>query len=226
MTVRIRIRDGLDGELATPEVAGSAPCVVVVHEWHGLNAGVRGLCDRFAEEGFVALAPDLYHGEVATNDERAAELMNRLSTKDAMDDLAASVAYLKAASTTPTSIGVVGFCMGGAMAFAAATAVSGITCAVPFYGIPTAAYWDPAKVRVPIQAHFATHDAWAKADRAREHAAAVNAKGGHMELFVYEAGHAFMREGDPETYDAAAAALAWSRTIAFLRERLGPDARG
>jgi carboxymethylenebutenolidase len=220
MTVRIRITEGIEGALAAPEGPGTAPGVVICHEWHGLNAGIEALCDRFASEGFVALAPDLYHGEVATNDERAAELMQALSTSAAMEDVAASVATLKASPQSNHKVGVVGFCMGGAMSFAAAVSVLGIECAVPFYGIPIDAYWDAEKVRVPIQAHFSATDAWAKPDRAREFEAAVNARGGQMELFVYDAQHAFMREGDASRYDAQAAALAWSRAIAFLRKHL------
>jgi carboxymethylenebutenolidase len=220
MTVRIRIRDGVEGDLAAPEPGAPAPGIVVCHEWHGLNARIQTLCDRFAQEGFVALAPDLYHGEVATDDEHAAALMTSLSTSAAMEDVAAAVATLKASPQSNGKVGVVGFCMGGAMAFAAAVSVGGIECVVPFYGIPIDAYWDAEKVRVPIQAHFASKDGWAKADRAREHADAVVAKGGSMELFVYEAGHAFMRADDPTAYDAEAAALAWPRAIAFLKQHL------
>lgn len=220
MTVRIRIGDGVEGELAVPE-ATKAPGVIVVHEWHGINDTVRDLCERFASEGFVALAPDLYHGEVATDDEAAAALMQKLSTSGAMEDIAAAVATLRASPQASGKVGVVGFCMGGAMAFAAAIAVDDIDCAVPFYGIPIEAYWDAAKVRAPIQAHFAQHDGWAKADRAAEYCEAVNAGGGSMELFVYDAGHAFMRPGEGGPYHAESAALAWERAIAFLKAKLG-----
>jgi carboxymethylenebutenolidase len=220
MTVRIRILEGVDGELATPELLGPAPGLVVCHEWHGLNEHIKALCERLGKEGFVALAPDLYHGEVATDDARATELMQSLSTSGAMDDIAAAVATLKASPQSNGKVGVIGFCMGGAMTFAAAVSVLGIDCAVPFYGIPIDAYWDAEKMRVPIQAHFASRDGWAKPERARELADAVTARGGQMELFVYEAGHAFMREGDPSAYDEASATLAWSRAIAFLKQHL------
>jgi carboxymethylenebutenolidase len=214
MTDTIEIAPQLRGALATPKNASHAG-VVVIHEWHGLNAVVREHVDRFAREGFVALAPDLYHGEVASDDARASELMHALSTSVAMSDIAASVKALRARGCT--SVGIVGFCMGGAMAFAAATAVDGLNCAVPFYGIPTPEYWDASKMRVPIQAHFAKEDGWAKADRAEQLAKDVKARGGSMELFVYDAGHAFMREGDASKYDEASAKAAWPRALAFLR---------
>ncbi|MEI8257357.1 MAG: dienelactone hydrolase family protein, partial [Deltaproteobacteria bacterium] len=195
------------------------PGLIVIHEWHGLNESVRALVDRFAAEGFVALAPDLYRGEVAADDGRASELMQALETRDVMDQIAECVAALKARGCK--AVGVVGFCMGGAMAFASASAVDGLACAVPFYGIPTANYWDPSKVRVPVQAHFARQDAWASAERAETFARGVIENGGEMELHVYDAGHALMREGDPKVYDPTSARAAWTRAIAFLREHLG-----
>lgn len=220
MTVRIRIAEGIDGELAVPEMPGAAPGLIVVMEWHGLNDGIRKLCDRFAAEGFVALAPDLYHGEVATDDARAGELMQAMSTRGAMEDIALGMATLRASPQSNGKIGIVGFCMGGAMAFAAAVAVDGLSCAVPFYGIPVEAYFDPTKVQVPIQAHFAKTDGWAKPELAAEFRDGVIAAGGTMEVFVYDAGHAFMRASDPAVYDEEAAKLAWSRAVAFLKTHL------
>lgn len=220
MTVRIRIRDGVEAELAVPETAGPSPGVIVVHEWHGLNDGIKTLAERFATEGFVAIAPDLYHGEIATDDARAAELMQQLSTSAAMEDIAAAVKTLKESPQSNKKVGVVGFCMGGAMAFAAAVSVDDIECAVPFYGIPIEAYWDPKKVRVPLMAHFAKNDGWAKADRAVEFAEGVRANGGSMELHLYDAGHAFMRVGDARAYHPESAGLAWARTLEFLRRQL------
>lgn len=217
MAETVEIGAGLSGALATPK-GGAGPGLVVVHEWHGLNDGVRALVDRFADEGFVALAPDLYRGEVAKDDERAAALMQGLKTSAAMVDVGAAVKLLRARGCA--KVGIVGFCMGGAMAFAAASAVDGLACAVPFYGIPVAEYWDASKIRVPIQAHFAKVDGWAKAEKAEELARAVSARGGRMELHVYDAGHAFMRAGDPKVYDAAAAKTAWPRAVGYLRAHL------
>lgn len=220
MSERIRIADDLEGALSTPPGDGKLPGLIVVHEWHGLNDGVRALCDRFAAEGFVALAPDLYHGEVATDDGAAAQLMQKLSTAAAMQDVAASVARLTGDPRCSGKVGIVGFCMGGAMAFAAATTVEGIAAAVPFYGIPIPGFFEPTKVKCPIQAHFSKTDAWAKPERAAEFRDRVSANGGTMELHVYEGGHAFMREGDPHAYHAESARQAWLRTVEFLKKHL------
>ena len=220
MTTRIRIAEGGDADLATPEPGIRGPGLVICHEWYGLVDNVRTICDRFAAEGFVTLAPDLYRGEVAHTDEEAAKLMEGLSTRRAMEDVFAAVRTLRASPQVQGEIGVLGFCMGGAMAFSAAVAVDGIACAVPFYGIPIAAYWEPTKVRVPVQAHFAKNDGWADPARAAQFQKDVSAAGGSMELHIYDAGHAFMREGDDATYHAPSAELAWERTLEFLRKHL------
>jgi len=127
----------------------------------------------------------------------------------------------ESAHRTGKKVGVTGFCMGGAISFAAATTVMGLSCSVPFYGIPRADYFEAAKMRCPLQAHFAQRDDWARADRAQELADAVNARGGSMELFVYDAGHAFMREGDPAAYAPEQAKIAWARATEFLHAKLG-----
>ncbi|MBX3251943.1 MAG: dienelactone hydrolase family protein [Myxococcales bacterium] len=194
------------------------PGLVVIHEWWGLNDGIAAMGDRFAAEGFEVLVPDLYGGAVTSDPDEASSLMMSMKTARSMEIVQACVAEL--ARRTGRKVGITGFCMGGAMAFAAAATVDGLACAVPFYGIPGPEYFDAAKMRCPIQAHFAKVDDWARADKAQELADAVNAKGGAMELHVYDAGHAFMREGDPSVYVADQAKLAWGRAIAFLREQL------
>lgn len=221
MTSTIQIKPGVTTTLAAPAGDGKVPGLLVIHEWHGVTDGIRAMCTRFAAEGFLVVAADLYHGKVATDDETAASYMNALSTEAAMDDLRAAVAALAAHPRCNGKVGIVGFCMGGAITFAAASAVEGLVCAVPFYGLPGPAYFDPARVKCPIQAHFAVNDAWAVADKAAAFRDGVNAHGGAMELHVYDAGHAFMREGDARVYDAASAASAWSRTTAYLHRHLG-----
>lgn len=220
MSEKIRIADDVEGELATPEGDGAVPGLVVVHEWFGITDHVRALCDRFAAEGFLALAPDLYHGERASDDAEAAQLMHKLSTSAAMQDVATAVERLARDPRCNGKVGIVGFCMGGAMAFAAATTLEGLAAAVPFYGIPIPGYFDATKVKCPIQAHFAKHDDWAKAERAEAFRAEVETHGFEMELHVYDAGHAFMREGDAKAYDAKSAQLAWERALGYLKGKL------
>lgn len=209
------------GAIAAPAGTGKTGGLVVIQEWHGLNDQMKGKVDRFAKEGFLALCPDLYHGKVASNDQDAAALMNQLDWGRAIQDIGAAAAHLRAHARCNGKVAVLGFCMGGALAFAAALNVEGLACAVPFYGLPQIPPDQLSKVRIPLQAHFAKKDEWAKASVAEDIQKKMRAAGGHMDLFVYDAGHAFMRETDPSKYDAPSAKLAWERTLDFLHKHLG-----
>jgi carboxymethylenebutenolidase len=211
----------LEGALAEPAGTGKVGGLVVIQEWHGLNAQMKGKVDRFATEGYLALGPDLYHGQIATNDEEAGKLMGQLDWGKAVAEIGDAVAHLRAHPRSNGKVGVLGFCMGGALTLAASRYVEGLACAVPFYGLPSTPLDELAKVKTPIQAHFAKKDDWAKASVAEQIKERVNAGGGHMDLFVYDAGHAFMRDGDPSHFDADASKLAWARTLEFLKKHLG-----
>ena len=210
----------LEGALAEPAGAGKVGGLVVLQEWHGVNAQMKAKCDRFAQAGYLSLAPDLYHGKVAANDEEAGKLMGQLDWGHAVAEIGDAVAHLRGHARSNGKVGVLGFCMGGALTLAASRYVEGLACAVPFYGLPTTPLDEFAKVKTPIQAHFAKVDDWAKASVAEQIQAKVKSGGGHMDLFVYDAGHAFMRDGDPGHYDADAAKLAWDRTLEFLKKHL------
>jgi carboxymethylenebutenolidase len=210
----------LSGAIAEPAGTAHVGGLVVIQEWHGLNDQMKGKVDRFAKEGFLALCPDLYHGKVASNDQDAATLMNQLDWGKAVPEIGAAAAYLRGHARSDGKVAVLGFCMGGALAFAAALNVDGLACAVPFYGLPQISPDQLAKIRIPVQAHFAKRDEWAKASVAEEIQKKIRAAGGHMDLYVYDAGHAFMRETDPSKYDAPSAKLAWERTLDFLRKHL------
>lgn len=207
------------GELAKPTGSGKGG-VVIAHEWWGLNDDIRSLTDRFAAEGFFALAVDLYGGASTTDAAEAMRLSNELKTPLAMKVVSAGVSTLRATAGCNGNVAVTGFCLGGAMAFAAAALVPGIVAAVPFYGIAKDEYVDWTKLRVPVQGHFGARDGFISPDRARRIAETVNASGGSFELHMYEAGHAFMRAHDPQAYDAPSAKLAWERAIAFLHRAL------
>ena len=216
--VSFKSRDGgsVDGALALPAGGGKAPTVVVIQEWWGLNEQIQKTADRLAAAGFVALAPDLYHGKLAKDAAEAGHLMKDLDWKRAMDDLAGAVGYLREHPRGSGKVAVTGFCMGGALAFAAATDIRGLAAVVPFYGVPGDV--DYGKVEAPVLAHFAKTDDWATVDKARAIQQAIAQGGGAMELHVYEAEHAFMNEQRPEVYAPDAAKLAWERTIAFLKK--------
>jgi carboxymethylenebutenolidase len=210
----------LQGELAEPAGAGKAPGLVVVQEWHGCNDVMKQLTDRFAAEGFIAFAPDLYHGKVCTNDQEAMAAMQALDKPKAVHEIGDAVAHLRAHARCNGKVGVTGFCLGGGLTFAAIANVPGIDAAVPFYGLPGMPEDAFSKVKTPILAHFAKTDDWATASGAEAIQKAVKAGGGSMELHVYDAGHAFMRPGG-QNYSAENAKVAWERTIAFLKKHLG-----
>lgn len=210
----------LGGEQAEPAGSGKVGGVVVVQEWHGINDQIKGKVERFAREGYLSIAPDLYHGKLAKNDEQAAKLMGELDFPRAVTEIGDAVAHLRAHPRSNGKVAVLGFCMGGALSFLAALNVEGLACAVPFYGLPPIPPEKFAKVKTPIQAHFAKVDDWAKASVAEQVKSAVNGGGGHMELFVYDAGHAFMRDGDPSKFNEPASKAAWPRVLEFLKKHL------
>lgn len=207
-------------DLALPEGAGRAPAVIVVHEWWGLNDDMRRMAERFAAEGFVALSVDLFGGRVAADAGEAMALVQAMKTPEAMDVVRGAVSFLGEHPRGGGKIGVTGFCLGGAMALAAACSVEGLSAAVPFYGIPLPQHADYSRVRIPIQGHYAEKDGIIPTEKPRAVEAAVRAGGGDMQLFLYDAGHAFMRERDAAVYDEPSARLAWSRAVEFFREKL------
>jgi carboxymethylenebutenolidase len=147
--------------------------------------------------------------------------MSALDFGKAVGEIGAALAHLKELPRSNGKVGVLGFCLGGALTFATVARVPGIACAVPFYGVPDLSKLDFSKVTAPIQAHFAGHDDWASPDKARKIQKELEALGKSMELHVYDgAGHAFMRQQDPTKYHAASATKAWERTIAFLKQHL------
>ena len=203
-----------------PSGSGKAPSVVLIQEWWGINDHIKSLAERLAKEGFLVAAPDLYHGKIAKNAGEAAALMTELDTLAAMKDIAAAVATLKAQPRSNGKVGVIGFCMGGALSFAAACHVPGLSAIVPFYGTPPAEKVDYANVTAPILAHFAKNDEFATVAKAEAIKKQCDALGKSMVLEVYDAGHAFVNDTRPEAYDEKSAKLAWQRSVDFLKKHL------
>ena len=186
------------GELALPK-SGKAPALVLVQEWWGLNDHIKDLANRLAAEGFVVLAPDLYHGTITKSADEAGKLMTELDGKRAMDDIAGAASFLAGDPRTNGKVGIIGFCMGGAYSLAAACWVPEIAAAVPFYGIPPEENVDWSKVKAPIQMHYGSKDGWVTKDKVD----AIKAKlGDKMEVCVYDADHAFVNDTRPEVYSA------------------------
>ena len=215
------------GYLALPE-SGSGPGVIVVQEWWGLDSGIKEMADHLATAGFVALAPDLYHGELAghTEMDKAGELMTSLPADRAARDMSGAVDYLGDMDATSTDkIGVMGFCMGGEFTFVlAALRPDRIKAAVPFYGFPSGdSQPDYSKIDAAIQGHMAGHDDFFPPVAARELEQTLQGLGKDCTFTIYDdAGHAFMASHNAMgTQDPDLFATIWPQATAFLHEHLG-----
>jgi carboxymethylenebutenolidase len=215
------------GYLATP-ASGSGPGVVVVQEWWGLDPGIKKMADRLAENGFVALAPDLYHGELAAHDEmdKAGQLMTTLPPDRAARDMSGAVDFLAAHdATTGDAIGVVGFCMGGMLTFLlAALRGDKVKAAVPFYGFPSGdGEPDWSGLTAKVRGHMAEHDDFFGPDAAAALQDKLRGLGKDVELTVHPgSGHAFMADHDAlGNYDEALAERIWPQVTEFLHAELG-----
>jgi carboxymethylenebutenolidase len=216
-----------EGYLALPG-SGSGPGVLVVQEWWGLVPQIRRTCDRLASEGFVALAPDLYRGEIAEHTEmdRAAELMNTLPHDRAARDMAGAIdALLSNDAVTGDSVGVVGFCMGGMLALVlAAQQGDKVGAVAPFYGAPLGDGGpDWSNLTAPVLGHFAMDDNFFSVDAVRELEQRLQGMGKDVTFeYIPETGHAFGNEENAlGTYDADAALKTWNHTVEWLRQKLG-----
>lgn len=209
------------GYLAVPE-QGSGPGVVVIQEWWGLVDHIKDLCDRFAAEGFVALAPDLYHGKSTKSPDEAGKLMMALRIDEAERDLSAAAEYLaNHESTSSEKIGVVGFCMGGALALYTATKNSKIGACVVFYGGHPKVKPDLPNLHAPVLGLYGENDRSVTPAVVRDLEQRLKTLGKQIEVKIYPgADHAFFNDTRPQVYNAEAAADAWQRTVDFLRKNL------
>jgi carboxymethylenebutenolidase len=210
-----------EGYLSLPP-SGSGPGIVVIQEWWGLVDHIKSLADRFAAAGFVALAPDMYHGEKTTSPDQAGKLLMALNIAQAGKDLRGAIEFLRAhPAVSPKKVGVLGFCMGGQLAlFAAQEHGDVVDAAVDFYGIHPKVTIDPSRIKTPVLGHFATRDKSVPIEAARELAENVNKAGGSFTIHEYDADHAFFNDSRPAVFNPDAANLAWTRSVAFLRSRL------
>ena len=215
------------GYLAKP-TTGSGPGVMVLQEWWGLVPQIKRVCDRLAEEGFVALAPDLYHGESASHTEmdKAGKLMSQLPQDRAARDMGGAIDFLLGHDAVQSNaVGVVGFCMGGALTLVIAAGQGPkIGASVSYYGAPppgSAPDWSP--LVAPVLVHAAEADSFFSPESMRELEASLKKTGKDVIFHYYPGkGHAFANEENAlGTYDAEAAQQAWERTVEFFRKHLG-----
>ena len=212
--IQLKVNDQVaNAYLAAPESGGSG--VLVLHAWWGLKPFFKLVCDRLAEQGFTALAPDLYQGRIATTIDEAKALLGQRDSKWMNDTVKAAKDHL--AALTGGDLGVLGFSMGAEWALVIAADEPDVTAAVLFYGIGDV---DLSKVRAHILGHFAEVDDWEPLDGV--HAMETNMKAANLDVSLRTypgVGHWFVEEDRPE-YNAEAASLAWERTYKFLKKVL------
>ncbi|MBV9094270.1 MAG: dienelactone hydrolase family protein [Streptosporangiaceae bacterium] len=210
------------GYLAVPE-AGDGPGLIIIQEWWGLDDHIVDVADRFAREGFVALAPDLYDGQVTHDEQEAIRLMQQLPPAQAVADLSGAVDYLLGQpQAIGDAVGVVGFCFGGGFVLRlAARAGAKVAAAVVFYGAVNPGE-DLSGIRAAVQGHFGEQDQSIPPQRAREELDQIRQQTGvPVEVYSYDAGHAFANDLNLiGTHDPDATELAWARSLHFLRTHL------
>jgi carboxymethylenebutenolidase len=214
------------GYLVTPP-SGSGPGVLVIQEWWGLDSGIKTMADRLGADGFVALAPDLYHGELAghTEMDKAGRLMQSLPPDRAARDMSGAIDYLAShEAVIGNGVGVVGFCMGGMLSFIiAANRPDKVKAVVPFYGFPQGPMEpDWSKLTASIQGHMAEHDDFFPPAAARALEAKLRAMGKDVTLTVHPGtGHAFMAPHNAlGTKNEEVAAKIWPQVVSFLKSKL------
>ncbi|HLI25633.1 MAG TPA: dienelactone hydrolase family protein [Chloroflexota bacterium] len=210
------------GYLAKP-ASGRGPGVLVIQEWWGLVDHIKDVAERFAAEGFVALAPDLYHGQATSEPDEAGKLMMALNIDQAARDLRGAAQYLlREGSVTSRQVGVVGFCMGGQLALYAATvAPDEIGAVADFYGIHPNVQPDLSKLKAPVLGAFAEQDGFVPVQAVRELEAKLRAQGVETDFKIYAGTqHAFFNDTRPEVYNESAARDAWGRTVNWFRKHL------
>lgn len=230
-TLNFQRPDGqtVSGYLAEPAQPTGAPGIVVIQEWWGLNDQIKGVADRLAQAGYRALVPDLYRGQSTLEAAEANHLMSGLDFGDAASqDIRGAVQALKAAQPD-ASVGVTGFCMGGALTLLALCNAPEADAGVVWYGCPPLDYIDASRIRVPLQGHWAEQDQFFPIALVDSLQAKLDEAGVAHEFHRYLAHHAFANEDavgsrrTPATqYDPVWAQRAWDRTLTFFGRTLKP----
>lgn len=217
--IRFKRPDGKEcpGYLAKPGAGDNAPGIVVIQEWWGLNDQIKGVADRLAGLGYRALVPDLYKGRVTVEVAEAQHLMQNLDFGDAAtQDVRGAAQYLK---QNGQKVGVIGFCMGGALTVLAAVYAREADAACCWYGVPPEAAADTRTIVIPFQGHFAQQDTFFTPAQVDALEARLKEGKVNYEIYRYDANHAFGNETGPY-YNEQAAKLAWQRSMDFFNKHL------
>ena len=198
---------------------GDATAVVIlIQEWWGINDHIRDIAGRYANEGYICVAPDLFRGKLARDSTEAAKLMQGLAIEDGLETIRAAISETKRTHNVQ-KIGITGYCMGGTFALRAACEISELAAAAPFYGdIPEESVLK--KLRVPTLFIAGKRDAWINPEKVNGLIEAARKYDLPVEVVTYDADHAFFNNTRPEVYDPGAAADAWKRVLDLFRKHL------
>jgi carboxymethylenebutenolidase len=211
-------KDTVSGYLVEPEKAGKYPALIVIQEWWGLNDWVKEQTQKLAEQGYVALAPDLYRGKVATDPGTAHELMRGMPQDRAVADLNAAFAYLSAKNNVdPVRIGSIGWCMGGGLSLQIAIHQPKLAACVVNYGALPTDPGDVGQIFAPVLGNFGADDHGITPDDVHAFEKVLNKLGRLVSVKIYDgAGHGFMNETNQSAYRPEATADAWKRIMDFF----------
>lgn len=204
--------------VARPE-SDTTAAVILIHEWWGINDHIRDIAGRYAKEGFVCVAPDLFRGVLAKNADEAAKLMHGLALEDGLETIRAAIDKTKQ-TYNADKFAITGYCMGGTFALRAACQLSELAAAAPFYGdIPEEDILE--ELSVPTLFIAGERDAWINPEKVNGLKEAAHKHDLPLEVVTYDADHAFFNNTRAEVYDATAAADAWKRVLELFRKQLG-----
>ena len=209
------------GYLAIP-LEGSGPGVIVIQEWWGLVDHIKDVCERFADEGFIALAPDLFHGKTTKSPDEAGKLMMALRIDEAEKDISGAIEYLlDHEAITGDNVGIVGFCMGGALSLYTATKNANVGACVVFYGGHPNVKPDLANLQSPVLGLYGERDKSVTPESVHKLEQQLKSLGKEVTVVIYpNADHAFFNDTRPAVFQPEAAEDAWQRTIDFFSKYL------
>jgi len=196
--------------------------LIVVQEWWGLNKNIEKVADRLAKKGYLTIAPDLYRGKVAIDYENAGHLMKGLDFAKAVEDIRGAAQFLQANGCK--KVGVIGFCMGGALTLLSSASVKELHGGICFHGCPPLDYLKAEDIKIPLQCHFGDlddHKGFSDPETANQLEEKLKNAGVNVEFIRYpKCGHAFTNEFRPEVYNPAAAEIAWKNVYQWLKKFL------
>ena len=217
--VEAKLADGrtVKAALAVPQGQATGG-ILLIHEWWGLNDQVKSVASEFANQGYTALADDLYHGEVADTGDRARRLMQSVDSKVAVETLKIWLKWLRENARAGGKLATIGWCFGGGWSLNASLAAP-VDATIVYYGRVNKTVDELSALKGPVLGHFATQDKWIDTQMVSGFESAMNTAGESYTSYWYDAQHGFANPTRAR-YDAEDAALAWQRTLDFLKRQL------